>query len=138
MQCVKQNLVTIVSRILTCYIHDLTPLSKSITKHIPHKYLKHMSSKSEVAVLDVLMKNETKHSDMLDIMHMMQGYLEKNYPLERKVASGDDQLTCERQICSQHHMMDGDTPEEQLQLLETQIEDWHCLVCILTVSYIYF
>ena len=32
--------------------------------------------------------------------------------------------------------MDGDTPREHLQLLEPQTEDWHCLVCMLTVSFI--
>ena len=31
-----------------------------------------MSRKSEVVVLDVLMKNEAKYSDMLDIMLKMQ------------------------------------------------------------------
>ena len=43
------------------------------------------------------MKNEAKYSDMLDIMLKMQEYPGKNYPPERRVASGGDQLTCERQ-----------------------------------------
>ena len=47
------------------------------------------------------------------------------------MASGGDQLTCERQVGAQQHMMDGDTPEDRLQLLEPQTEDWHCLVCVL-------
>ena len=46
-----------------------------------------MSRKLEVVVLDVLMKNEAKHSDMLDIMLKMQEYLGKNYPPECRVAS---------------------------------------------------
>ena len=50
------------------------------------------------------------------------------------MASGGDQLTCERQVGAQQHMMDGDTPEDRLQLLEPQTEDWHCLVCVLMVS----
>ena len=89
------------------YIHHLSPLSKSIPKLL-HKYSGEMSHKS-VVVLDVLMKNEAKHSDM-------QEYLGKNYPSKRRVASGGDQLTCERQFSAQRHMMDGDTPEERLQL----------------------
>ena len=134
-QAVKVNLVTIVSRLISRYIHHLSPLSKSIPKHILHKYSGEMSRKSEVVVLDVLMKNEAKHSDMLDIMLKMQEYLRKNYPSKRRVASGGDQLTCERQFGAQRHMMDGDTPEERLQLLEPQIEDWHCLVCVLKVCF---
>ena len=96
-----------------------------------------MSCKSEVVVLDVLMKNEAKHGDMLDIMMTMQGYLGKDYPPERRVPSGGDQLTCEHQIGAQRHMMDGDTPEERLGLLQPQCEDWHCLVCVLRVSSLY-
>lgn len=130
---VKSNLVIIVSCILTQYIHDLSPLSKSIPKHILHKYCSQMSRKSEVVVLDVLMKNEAKHSDMLDIVVKMQEYLGKKYLPERRVASGGDQLTCERQVGAQRHM-DGDTKEEPLQLLEPQTEDRHCLVCLLKVK----
>jgi hypothetical protein len=90
--------------------------------------------KSEVVVLDVLMKNENHSSDMVDIMKTMQDYLGESYPSEHRVASGGDHLTCERQLGAQRHMMDGDTPVERLELLEPQVEDWHCLVCMLGVS----
>ena len=66
---VKDNLVIIISRVLTQYIEGLIPFSKSILKHIPHEYSTEMSKKSEVVVLDVLMKNETKHADMIAIDH---------------------------------------------------------------------
>ena len=107
---VKANLVIIVSRVLTQYITALTPLSKAIPKHITHRYSTEMSKKSEVVVLDVLMKNETKHADMIDIMNTMQDYLGSDYDEERRVLSGGDQVTCERQIGSQKHMMCGNTP----------------------------
>ena len=35
---------------------------------------------------------------------------------------------------AQHHVMDGDTPHDRLQLLEPQTEDWHTLMCFLGVS----
>ena len=131
---VKTNLVIIVSRVLTQYITALTPLSKAIPKHITHRYSTEMSKKSEVVVLDVLMKNETKHADMIDIMNTMQDYLGSDYDEERRVLSGGDQVTCERQIGSQKHMMCGNTPRERLQVLEPVVEDWHCLVSLLGVS----
>lgn len=131
---VKRNLVVLVARLLTQYIKDLSPLSRSVPQHIPHKYTEQMSRRSEVAVLDVLMKNEACHSDMVDIMKTMHSYLGSDYPVDRRVASGGDQLTCERQFAAQRHLMDGDTPRDRLQLLEPQTEDWHCLVCVLTVS----
>ena len=71
-----------------------------------------MSKKSEVLVLDVLMKNEACGSDMVDIMQTLQGYLGTDYPHERRIASGGDQLTCERQATAQRHLMDGDTPAD--------------------------
>lgn len=132
-QAVKSNLVMLVSMILTKYIHGLSPLSKVVPKHILHKYSKEMSSKSEVIMLDVLMKNETKHSDMIDIMKRMQEYLGQDYHTRRRVPSGGDQLTCERQVGARRHVMDGDNERDSLGLLEPVTEDWHCLLCFLMV-----
>lgn len=69
---VKKNLVVLVCRVLTRYIHGLSPLSIAIPQHITHTYSAQMSKKSEVVVLDVLMKNEAKSSDMIHIMEKMQ------------------------------------------------------------------
>lgn len=134
LQKTKRNLVVLVSRVLTHYIEALKPLSKAIPGHILHQYSEQMSKKSHVAVLDVLMKNEACSTDMIDIMKTMQSYLGDKYPSHRPVASGGDQLTCERQAASQRHMMDSNTPAERLKLLEPQSEDWHTLVCLLGVS----
>ena len=90
-----------------------------------------MAKKSEVVVLDVLYKNEACHQDMLDIMRHEQSYLRKDYI--GRVPSGGDLLTCERQRCVQQHVMDSDTPQERLELLEPVIEDWHTLMCLLEV-----
>ena len=133
LQQIRGNLIVLVSRLLTQSIVHLRPLSKCIPDHILHKYSQEMAQKSEVVVLDVVIKNEAKHSDMNDIMQTLKGYLPQNYPHDRIIASGGDQLTRERQLAVQRHMVDGDTPKERLQLLEQQIEDWHCLVVLLSV-----
>ncbi len=59
-----------------------------------------------MVVLDVLMKNETKHADMISIMNTMQEYLHvgNDYDEERRILSGD-QVTYECQVGSQKHMM---------------------------------
>ena len=44
-----------------------------------------MSKKSEVCTLDVLMKNEAKHSDMVDILRTMQDYLGSDHDDEKRV-----------------------------------------------------
>lgn len=56
-RAVKENLVQIISRILTKYISGLTPLAKNGPQHILHHYSREMSRKSEVYALDVLLKN---------------------------------------------------------------------------------
>ena len=130
---VKTDLVVLISRVLTHYIPGLAPFAKVVPKHILHKYSKVMSNKSEVFVLDVLMKNEAKHEDMIDIMCTMQDYFGEGYQDGRVVACGGDQLTVERQIGAQRHLMDGDTARERMELLEPVVEDWHALVCLLKV-----
>ena len=84
----KNNLVTLVGRILIEYFPSLACFSKVVAKHIPHRYSAQMCRRSDVSVLDVLMKNEAKHKDMLDIMNMLQDYLGENYPDDRQVLSG--------------------------------------------------
>ena len=132
---VQQNLIIIVSRMLTQYIKGLSAFAKAVPQHIQHQYSAEMGRKSEVIVLDVLMKNEACRGDMIEIMHCMQNYLgiQSEYPSEKKVLSGGDQLTCERQVGAQRHTMDGDTVLERLGLLEPVTEDWHCMVCLLSV-----
>ncbi len=100
---VKKDLTVIVSRILTEYFPSLARFSKVVIKHIRHKYSMDMSMKSDVVVLDILMKNETKRKDMIDIMKTLQGYLGDEYPEDRPVLSGGDQLTVEREVawCSE-------------------------------------
>ena len=112
LQNTRKNLVVLVGRVLTKYVESLKPLAQCVSSHIPHQYSKEMSEKSQIAVLDVLVKNEASGAEMIDIMKTMQGYLGNGYPAERRVASGGDQLTCKRQAASQRHLMDSNTPAE--------------------------
>ena len=130
---VKLNLSILVSRILCTYIKGLHKFKKVIPKHIMHRYSLLMAEKSEVAVLDVLYKNEVCHQDMLEIMKYIINYLGKEY--RRKAISGGDLLTCERERCAQRHVMDSDSPTERLELIEPVVEDWHTLMCVLEVNY---
>ena len=133
-RAIHSNMIVLVSRVLTQYIPDLHRFSKVIPSHIIHEYSTEMAKKSEVVVVDVLMKNETKHSDMIDILSKMQEYLGEDYPSDKRILSGGDQVTCERQVGAQRHRMDGDNVVDRLGILEPVTEDWHCLVCLLSVS----
>ena len=65
-------------------------LKKFVVTHIPHTYSNKMAEKSEVIVLDVLHKNETKSSD---IMREMASYLGASY--SHVALMGGDHVTCE-------------------------------------------
>lgn len=119
---VKNNLAMLVSRILVKHVKALKCFSKVVPRHIRHDLSDKMAEKSEVAVIDVLHKNETCNKDMHEIMLTLQSYLGDTF--SDKILSGGNQVTCERQKCVQRHVMDSDTV----------VEDWHTLMCFLTVS----
>ena len=62
---VKENLVVLVSRMLTKYFKSLSPLSKAVPQPISHQHSEQMLKKSEVVMLNALMKNEAQGSDVL-------------------------------------------------------------------------
>ena len=128
---IKLNLSIMFCRILCTYIKDLKKLKRLVPQHILHKYSLKMAEKSEVAVLDMLFKNEACHQDMLDIMKCQQQYLGKDF--SGCVPTAGDLFTCEKQRCAQRHVMDADTKEDRLELLEPVFEDWHTLMCFFQV-----
>ena len=129
---IKLNLSILVCRIICKYIKGLKMFAHLIPQHIHHTNSKLMAQKSEVAVIDVLHKNEACHVDMLEIMKTQQMLLGQDF--NDRVISGGDQLTCERQRCAQLHVMDSDTPAERLELLEPAEEDWHGLMNFFQVN----
>ena len=130
---VKGHLNVLICRLLTKFFHDLAPYAKFVPDHIIHKYSQQMATKSEVSVIDVLLKDETRHADMIEIMHFMQESLGNEFPNDKQVLSMGDLVTCERQIGSQRHVMDGNTCKERLQHLQPQASDWHFQLCVLEV-----
>ena len=77
MKVILSDMEVLVARILChyMYVKDLRQLKKFVVPHIPHTYSDKMAVKSDVLVLDVLHKNETKSSDMVHIMREMASYL---------------------------------------------------------------
>ena len=130
----RSNLIVIVARFLTQHFKDLKPLSTAVASHIQHEYSREMSTKSDVVVVDILYKNEASRTDMIDIMIKMQEYLGSDYPNDHRLLSAGDQLTCERQVGAQMHRKDGDSVCERLNIFEPVTSDWHCMVCLLSVS----
>jgi hypothetical protein len=122
----RGSLKILVAHILCRYITCLAPLSKQVPQHVSHENMESMALKSDVFFVDVLMKNEAAHADMVDIMEYMQDRLGEEFST-CTLLSGGDQLTCERQVNAQRHRMDGDSKKD---LLEPMCEDWHGMACM--------
>ena len=87
MKVVQSDMEVLVARILCDYIKDLRQLKKFVVTHIPHTYSNKVAEKSEVIVLDVLHKNETKISDMVHIMRDLRGGVTMSLVNENRVPS---------------------------------------------------
>ena len=90
----KANLVVLVSRVLCKYIKCLQEYKPTVISHIPHAHSKEMAEKSEVVVVDVLHKDETKGPEMIDSMTEMHQCLGDDPKIR---LSGGDYVTVERQ-----------------------------------------
>ena len=126
----KANLVVLVSRVLCKYIKCLQEYKPTVISHIPHAHSQEMAEKSEVVVLDVLHKDETKGPEMIDIMTEMHQYLGDDPKIR---LSGGDYVTVERQRGAKQDKLNSETQRGKLALLEPCAEDWHCLMNILMV-----
>ena len=88
------------------------------------------------------MKNENKHSDMIDIMHTLHQYVSvKTEDSEdgscksavHKVLLGGDQLTAARARGCRELSLNSETTIGQLTGLIPVAEDWHTSVALLSV-----
>ena len=85
------------------------------------------------------MKNENKHSEMIDIMHTLHQYVPiqsenvSEKPVVHKVLFGGDQLTAARARGCRDLCLNSDTITGQLQGLIPVAEDWHTSVTLLSV-----
>ena len=77
---------------------DIERVKKNLVVLVSRILAKHFKS------LSPLSRNEAQASDMFDIMHTIQGYLGN---CKKKIASGGDQLTCERHAGSSKASHDG-------------------------------
>ena len=85
------------------------------------------------------MKNENKHSEMIDIMHTLHQYVPiqsenvSKKPVVHKALFGGDQLTAARTRGCRDLRLNSDTITGQLQGLIPVAEDWHTSVTLLSV-----
>ncbi len=135
LKIVESDLQVLVGRILCNHMKSFYPFKRSVVTHIQHPYSNQMAEKSEVIVLDVLHKNETKSSDMVCIMRDMASYLGVSY--KHTALAGGDHVTCERGQGAKRHVMCSNTREGRLEQLEPCVEDWHCIMNFMMVSFVY-
>ncbi len=92
----------IIGRLMAKHLTAFRWMEAVLPQHIPHRYSDHMALKSDVHPLPIMMKNEAKYEDCVDIMDMYEDELihlfteafgDTSVLDEKKVVVGGDQLT---------------------------------------------
>ena len=71
----QQSYMVLIGRIASQSLDAFRHFSAIIPRHIPHAYSDHMAQKSKVFGLPIMMKNEAKYDDCLDILDMYEEQL---------------------------------------------------------------
>ncbi|KAK3737425.1 hypothetical protein QZH41_016901 [Actinostola sp. cb2023] len=136
---IRRDYTHLVERILVEHLPCMQFLQTVCPLHIPHKYSKEMSQKTQKIPLGVILKNENKSEEMLDILTQIQGYstIIPNASGEMKYKPTPvigDQLTVERGVNIIEAVQNSYTSEEKLEGIHMEIADWHAVVTFLNVS----
>lgn len=141
----EQNYIHHISHIITTNIGILKPFQANLPKHISHKHMEAMATKSPFVILDLLDKSENKSDDMIDILKYAQQFVssyshwdesDKRFSksvLRHKVLDGDA-LTNERAINAQLAMANGRDSFESLQNFISRPGGLHRMFAFVTVT----
>ncbi|XP_062611695.1 uncharacterized protein LOC134273511 isoform X2 [Saccostrea cucullata] len=127
----RSQLTVLVERILCKRIPFFQGEEDNVLSHIPHQFSQKSSEKSEMVLLGVLDKDESKIGDAIDIVNDYHKYVPlkpDGSPLTLPLHA--DGLSCERVNDSQNARINGTTKWLQLQGLIPNIQEWHkrCLL----------
>ena len=74
------------ARIIVEFFPALDFLADLLPKHIPHEYSELMKQKSNIITMPVLMKDEKKYADCVDVMDTMEGWIHDIYTKAKNLA----------------------------------------------------
>lgn len=80
-------------RIIVKEIPQLSFLADLLPKHIPHQYSEEMKEKSEIITMPVLMKDEKKYADCVDVMDMFEDWVHEIHTKASACAVGINAAT---------------------------------------------
>ncbi|CAB4019750.1 Hypothetical predicted protein, partial [Paramuricea clavata] len=125
----RLNYTVLVSRILSDYFDAFAEFKDVCVKHIPHKYSKEMSEKSDKTPLGIIFKNENVNDEMLSILQQFHKYLPDigEDKFDGELFAGD-QLTVERAVNIISSVSNGYSAEARLEGMHFQLGDWHAAV----------
>ncbi|XP_022787541.1 uncharacterized protein LOC111327585 isoform X2 [Stylophora pistillata] len=138
-QCVQDHFVqqwaVLVSRVITKYIPAFNQYKTSVIYHIPHKYSKEMSMKSELCSLSMEFHNPNVAGDMAQIL---KNYQDKYVPTSvvdkkdvlTKVPIHGDQLFEERSRNVKWTYQVADSKYDKFSNLLPEHADWHAKVTL--------
>ncbi|XP_039523015.1 uncharacterized protein LOC120476122 [Pimephales promelas] len=124
----RREFVVLGSRILTTYLDSFKTLSSVVVHHILHQFSEEMAQPSTHYPLGLLFKDETKTSDLVDVLqHLQREYVPRCPDGFEKILVGGDRLTEGNCRNIQLAFADGETEEDRLEGLVFKFEDWHAI-----------
>jgi hypothetical protein len=122
-----KEFIAIIMRVLVQHVPKLQRYASLVPVHLPHKHSTEMMRKSEIVNLGVVMKNEQRTEEMIEILAALNKYLPQGSS-RKPVPFCGDQLTAERCRSAQGCRVQSETAVDRLEGLIAVPADWHALV----------
>ncbi|CAC5412942.1 unnamed protein product [Mytilus coruscus] len=123
---IKEELSTVIKRILTSHVPCFSDLKDKVVWSIPHIYQAESSKKSDIVPLGVEEKDETKTADVIELLDIYKNYVPQKRdgsPLPMLLYC--DGLSCERVDGAQKARINGGDQWARLEMFEPGIQEWH-------------
>ncbi|XP_003729577.2 uncharacterized protein LOC586013 isoform X1 [Strongylocentrotus purpuratus] len=121
----RQEYTVIVSRILTRLMPCFQRFAEHVKNHIPHPYFKESKQKSKIVPLGVLMKDDAKTYDMVDILQSYHGLVPYQDGEPVTTVLYGDGLRCERARDALNSRRNATNSFDRLEGLHPSIQERH-------------
>ena len=125
-----KDYTVLISRVFVEHFANFQHMFKDVvSSHIQHKYSSEMKKKSQKENMGIILKNENKGEDMIDIARYLHDLVPSvgegmNEKFRRMPVVGD-QLTIERGVEAKFSVSNAYTPQRRLEGIYFQLADWH-------------
>ncbi|KAK3102183.1 hypothetical protein FSP39_009426, partial [Pinctada imbricata] len=130
-EILKSEYLIIIQRIVCKNVAVFKEMDSIVCWHIPHDYEQQSKKRSDIVTLGVLDKNESKITDMVDILGHYHQYVPTKDGIPVKTILYGDGLSCERVNDAQNARINAADVWDRLEGIEPAAQEWHKRAIIL-------